>query len=331
MKRTFLLAFLFMKIFLLYAQKDTLQLLTHATNTNLRGLGIADKNIISVSGSNGMIGISTDGGNSWKWQQVKNFEQKDFRDIEVFDKNHILLMSIDTPAYILKTADGGNSWNTVYKNNTPGMFLDAMNFKGKKGIVVGDPVNGKIFLATSNNNGNYWESITTNFSNKINNGEAFFASSGSNIVLRKDGNFYLVSGGSHARLFTKNFVNTLPVMQGTGSTGANAVAVYKNHIAVCGGDFIHPFRNDSCLCFSDDEGKTWHTPVIPPNGYRSDIIYISDTLLYTCGLTGIDISEDGGKAWRSISKDPFNTCRFNQETNEVFFAGPHGSVAKLKL
>jgi photosystem II stability/assembly factor-like uncharacterized protein len=101
---------------------------------------VISDDIIWVSGSNGTVGKSVDGGVTWKWQIVKGFEKKDFRDIEAFGANTALIMAVDSPAYILKTLDGGDTWKVVYRNDSKGIFLDAMNFRNnREGIVVGDP------------------------------------------------------------------------------------------------------------------------------------------------------------------------------------------------
>jgi photosystem II stability/assembly factor-like uncharacterized protein len=59
---------------------------------------------------------------------VKGYEQTDFRDIEAFDERTAVIMGIASPAYILRTVDGGDSWNIVYENKGKSMFLDAMEF-----------------------------------------------------------------------------------------------------------------------------------------------------------------------------------------------------------
>src|SRR5687767_15448661 len=105
-----------------------LEILTSGTKTSLRGLSVVNDQVIWVSGSNGTVGKSTNGGKNWKWMTVKGFEKNDFRDIEAFDASTAIIMSVDAPAYILKTIDGGETWKVVFENRTKGMFLDAMEF-----------------------------------------------------------------------------------------------------------------------------------------------------------------------------------------------------------
>ncbi|MGF7233248.1 WD40/YVTN/BNR-like repeat-containing protein [Arachidicoccus sp.] len=326
------LPFLLLCSLSLFAQKSTIRIITQGTKTNLRGLSIINKNTIWASGSNGKIAKSTDDGTTWQWLTVKGFNKADFRDIQALAKNTAIIMAIDTPAYLLKTLDGGSNWKIIYANHSKGMFLDAMDFSNyKSGIVVGDPIGNKIFLAISKNSGNTWTPINTHISKKVQKGEAFFAASGSNIILQRKDGFYLVSGGTKSKFFTKNTIAVLPLMQGKETTGANAIDVYKNNIAIVGGDFMQPDRNDSCFCFSRDNGKTWQLPKIAPGGYRSDVIFINKNTLVCCGLTGVDISKDGGNTWKNISKQSFNTCRYNKVSNTIFFVGQNGTIGKLLL
>jgi photosystem II stability/assembly factor-like uncharacterized protein len=99
----------------LYAQKHLpiVEVLTSDTKTNLRGLSVVNDNVIWVSGNNGTVGKTTNGGKNWKWFTVKGFEKKDFRDIEAFDAATAVIIAVDEPAYILKTNDGGETWKVV--------------------------------------------------------------------------------------------------------------------------------------------------------------------------------------------------------------------------
>src|SRR5688572_23542338 len=146
MKKLFGLFLSLFIVLLASAQTPRIDTLTSGTKTSIRGLSVVSDKVIWVSGSNGMVGTSTNGGKDWRWLQVKGFEKTDFRDIEAFDGATAIIMAVDTPAYILKTTDAGNNWKVVYENRKAGMFLDAMEFwNTEAGIVIGDPIDGKIF------------------------------------------------------------------------------------------------------------------------------------------------------------------------------------------
>lgn len=317
------------------AQSPSVEILSSGTKTSLRGLSVVNDNVIWVSGSAGMVGRSLNGGKNWTWFTVKGFEKTEFRDIEAFDGQTAIIMGIAEPAYILKTTDGGETWKVVYENKTRGMFLDAMDFEGPThGIVVGDPIDGKIFVAETFDGGDNWKQL--DFSKpyfKPKEGEAFFAASGTNIKLRGD-HFVMVSGGTASNLYKSYFgKSSLPVTQGKETTGANSIDVHYKKISkiiIVGGDFNKPDLADSNCVYSNSGGTIWKKPKIPPHGYRSCVEYLSEKDVVCCGLNGVDYSGNGGKTWTWISKEGFNTCRIAKTGVTVFLVGNNGKIAKLK-
>jgi photosystem II stability/assembly factor-like uncharacterized protein len=330
-----LLVFIFLP-FALSAQQPVVEILTSGTKTSLRGLSVVNENVVWVSGSNGMVGKTSNAGKNWKWMTVKGFEKTEFRDIEAFSSNVAVIMAISEPAYILKTIDGGETWKTVYENRNKGMFLDAMDFySGQIGMVVGDPVNNRPFLATTSDGGDSWQEIKDH---RVitDSGEAFFAASGSNLRLFKDGHFYLVSGGTKSSLITENKKTVLPLIQGKESTGANSIDVldngmgkYTDHMIVVGGDFSADSVMDRNCFISANGGKTWKQPKEPPHGYRSSVEYLSKDDVLCCGLNGVDYSYNGGRTWKLISKEGFHVCKIARIGTAVYLAGNNGKIAKI--
>jgi photosystem II stability/assembly factor-like uncharacterized protein len=323
----------------LLAQSPFIEILSTGTKTSLRGLSVVNDNIVWVSGSNGTVGRSTNAGKNWKWMTVNGFEKTEFRDIEAFDGNTAIIMGIGEPAYILKTTDGGENWKVVYENKTKGMFLDAMDFaNNQEGIVIGDPINGKVFIARTSNTGNTWEPITEDEKQPLaDKGEAFFAASGSNVRLFVNNDYFIVSGGTRSRLFTNTKAIYLPLTQGKETTGANAIDIFDNgmprkpgnRMIVVGGDFNADSSTEKNCFYSLNGGNTWMEPNTPPNGYRSSVEFLSKKDLLTCGLNGVDYSGDGGKNWKWISKEGFHVCRIARVGTAVFLAGNNGKIGKL--
>ncbi|MBO9594502.1 MAG: oxidoreductase [Niabella sp.] len=311
----------------LAAAAQNLEIISTGNGTNLRGIG-GFKNTVWVSGSNGYTGRSADGGKTWEWRQVPGFETNDFRDIAVLNENTALLMAIASPAYILKTTDGGHSWKTVYENRDTAMFLDAMAFSGSKtGYVLGDPVRGKIFIAQTTDAGNSWIQLPGPAALP---GEAFFAASGSNLIVSGK-KLRMVSGGTVSRLFDGSKTTRLSLMQGSASTGANSIAALGSRLMIAGGNFQDPGRQDSVLLFSTDAGKTFRLPHNGPAGYRSVVAPLTQDTWITCGLNGVDITTDGGLNWKPVSDKPFNAIFINQETKTAYLAGPKGTVGRIQF
>ncbi len=316
-------------VLILKAQK--IKVLTSGTKTSLRGLSVVSDKIVWASGSAGMVAKSIDGGASWIWITVKGFEKKEFRDIEAFDENTALIMAIDSPAFILKTVDGGENWKTVYRNDSKGMFLDAMDFSKNNGVVVGDPINGKFFIARTNDEGNNWVEDAYEKLPIADSGEACFASSGSNIKKLQNGKEILVSGGITSNLYINKNKIALPILQGKESTGANSIAIKTNmFFIVVGGDFTKKDSTTQNCYITSNAGKTWTRPIIPPFGYRSCIEYINKNTWVTCGLNGVDISDNNCKTFSNISTESFHVIKHSKTGNSIFFAGGNGKIGMLQ-
>jgi photosystem II stability/assembly factor-like uncharacterized protein len=322
---------------ILVAQTMHVEVLTSGTKTSIRGLSAVTDNIVWVSGSKGVVGRTTNAGKTWKWMTVKGFDSVEFRDIEAFDANNALIMAIAEPAYILKTTDGGESWKVVYENKTKGMFLDAMEFWNEQaGIVVGDPINGRFFIARTFDGGASWQDIPFDKRPLADSGEACFAASGTNIRALDRDEAVFVSGGLRSRMFTRNVPKNMPIIQGKETTGANSIAVWDQYkikgghrMIVVGGDFNAASSKEKNCFFSNDGGKNWKSPSTPPNGYRSCVEYLSKTDVFCCGLNGVDYSSDGGKNWLWISRESFHVCRAAKAGNSIFLAGENGKVGKI--
>lgn len=314
------------------SHSQLIKILTNKSGISLRGLSAVNDRIIWVSGSNGTIGKSIDGGNNWKWIAVNGFEKNEFRDIEAFDEMEAVIMSIGEPAYILRTIDGGKNWNIVFKDSAKGMFLDGMEFwNDQSGIVVGDPLNGKFFIARTFDGGRSWQSIPPANLPEADKGEACFAASGTNVRKLNRQEAVFVSGGISSNLFIQNRKIRLPIVQGKESAGANSIAIKnKNTFIIAGGDFNQKDSTTQNCIITTDGGKTWRTPEIPPHGYRSCVEYIRKKEWITCGINGVDYTKDDGNTFKSISKEGFHVCRKAKKGKVVFLAGSDGRIGKLE-
>jgi photosystem II stability/assembly factor-like uncharacterized protein len=308
---------------------SALKLLATRDSVSLRGLSAATDSVVWASGSQGTVGRSLNGGHTWQWQQVPGYETRDFRDVEAFDENTALLMAVAEPACILKTTDGGQTWQVVFADSTKGMFLDAMHFRdARHGIVVGDPVGGNFFVRGTNDGGNNWKIEYPPLPAQP--GEACFAASGSNVLLLANGSYQLVTGGKVSRLAGSHANQTLPMVQGAESTGAFSVAVQGKQMVVVGGDFAKEKETRGTCAISADGGRTWTLPAGPPRGYRSCVIYLSDNTLLSCGPSGVDCSRNGGRRWEPVSPEGFHVAARAKNGRVVYLAGSNGRIGKLE-
>jgi len=319
------------------AGAQQIRTLTEQGKCSIRGMSVVTDDLVWVSGSNGTVGRTMDGGVTWTWFQVKGFEKNDFRDIEGFDEKTAVIMSVGEPAFILKTFNGGTSWKVVYEDSTKGMFLDAMEFwDNGNGIVVGDPIENKIYVARTSDYGITWKKYDSKTLPKTEEGEAMFASSGTNIRKLTSQEAMVVTGGKKSRLLIHERWIELPIVQGSTTTGANSVAVWnvpprKARIVVVGGDFQKDTAVAGNCIYSTNMGKHWKVPEIPPHGYRSCVEFIASKQLIACGTSGVDISNDGGRKWKLISKESFHVCQRSKTGTVVYLAGSKGRIAKLEF
>lgn len=310
---------------------QTVKLLNSGSKASLRGLSVVTDQVIWVSGSAGTVGRSIDAGETWEWMTVAGFEKTDFRDIEAFDKHTAIIMGIADPAHILKTTDGGKNWKIVFADSTKGMFLDAMEFWNEQsGIVIGDPIGDKVFIARTFDGGDTWRSIPEANKPVVDKGEAFFASSGTNVRKLSKSEAVFVSGGMQARLFIRDKKINLPIIQGKESTGANSIAVKnKKCMIIVGGDFTAKDDTVKNCVITLDGGESFVEPLTGPHGYRSCVEYLEKKSWISCGLNGVDYSTDEGLNWNWISKESFHAVRKAKKGKAVYFSGGGGRIGKL--
>ncbi len=325
-----------------FAQNPIITIVDTSKKVSIRGLSVVDDATIWCSGNNGSVARSIDGGKTFTWQTIKGYEKLDFRDIEAFDANTAIVMGIAEPAIILKTKDGGQSWQKVFEDTTKGMFLDAMDFDEKGfGVVIGDPINNKIFIASTSNNGDSWTKVSNDELLEMMNiqiGEAFFASSGTNVkLISSDSSLtsLMVTGGKKSRFVDMKFFENLidlSLNQGKESTGANSIDVFENKAVIVGGDFANDKdTTGNCVLVSLNKEPEFTKPQTPPHGYRSCVVYINKNTLVTCGTSGVDISYDGGKNWQLISTKSFHVVQKSKKGKAIYLAGSSGKIARLDL
>jgi photosystem II stability/assembly factor-like uncharacterized protein len=304
---------------------------------SIRGLSVVDNQIAWASGSKGYVAVTQNGGKSWKWQQVKGFEQSDFRDVEAFSDKEAIIMSSGTPALVLKTSNGGATWKAVYRNDDKAYFLDAIDFYNRKhGLIMGDPIRDQFLLLETKNKGKTWKALPS--APKALPNEAAFAASGTCFrVIKNHDNAVLVTGGSVSRCLIgshlKNWTAvTMPLAQGKASKGAFSIASGGGYTVITGGDYQNNHRTDSTACYYDGKSKDnpFQLAQRMPAGYQSCVAYVSGTTFISTGTSGTNISTDGGKTWKQIDTVSFNVCQKAKHGNLVLLTGDGGKIAILK-
>src|SRR4029079_9974384 len=173
----------------------------------------------------------TDGGATWQHVSPSGVAGLQFRDIEAFDANRAVAMSIgNNPSdfRIYATANGGQTWNVTLQNTNPGAFYDCMTFfDNRRGLLLSDPPDGQHFLVLATDDGGLHWRVTGLQMPAALPGEAAFAASGECITSHGGRAWFGTTAG---RVFrsddrgTSWTVAQTPVASGSGSNGIFALA-----------------------------------------------------------------------------------------------------------
>ena len=206
-------------------------------NTSIRALEIVNDSVLWFAGSNGKFGRIKNNTVEMDSTQVANSKKLHFRSI-AFNGNHLFFLSIENPAILLKLNPFGGKIKqpaTVYKEIHEKVFYDAMKFFDKdNGIAIGDPTDGCLSIILTQDGGNTWNKIPCENLPKIQEGEAFFAASNTNIAIVRN-TAWIVTGGKRSRVFKSTDkgktwkVFDTPIIQGKTMTGIFTTAFYDKN------------------------------------------------------------------------------------------------------
>lgn len=308
------------------------------TTASFRGLSVVNEKVVWASGTGGTVIRTIDGGKAWDVISVPGAEKLDFRDIEAFDANTAYILSIGNGAdsRIYKTIDGGKTWKEQFRNAHEKAFYDAIDcWTAKHCIAMSDPVDGHYVLIDTTD-GETWKPIVSNSLPAAKDGEAAFAASGTCLYINPaNGDVFLVTGGTDARVFKSTdrgrswTGSATPIVKGTPGSGIFSIT-FRNelHGTIVGGNYEKPVEGTNAVAFSRDGGKTWYEGE-GLSGYRSGATYIDDRTIIAVGTNGTDISSDRGGTWKKIGDENLNAVAAKGR-NAVWAVGPKGMVVKLK-
>jgi photosystem II stability/assembly factor-like uncharacterized protein len=305
--------------------------------TNFRGLSVVDTSTIWVSGTGGTYIVSVDGGASWKIDSIEGAGMLDFRSIYAFDNEQAILVSAGTPARIYKTNDGGTTWTLNYSSDNPAIFFDAVSFWNENdGLVMGDPVDGKIFLLKTEDGGETWNKIAPENIPPSLLAEGGFAASGTCLITEGDHHAWIGVGGDSARVYRTTdqginwSVHQTPILHGGQMKGIYSLAFKSGQLGIVVGGEWNVKSPTKSRAFTIDGGLNWELGS-GVDSYCSGSCYVKDDIYLACGQSGIDISVDGGRSWKNISDLHLYGIRFDESGNVGFGSGPGGKVVKLRL
>ena len=252
----------------------------------------------------------------------------EFRSIAKTSKN-IFIASVGNPGLVYRISNDGLKSDFVYREDNEKVFYDSMQFwNDKEGIAMGDPTSDCLSVIITRDGGSTWEKLDCSQLPKIDAGEAAFAASNTNLVI-KGNKTWMVSGGTRARVFYspdkgKTWqVYPTPIVQGKTMTGIFTADFYdSDNGIIAGGDYEIPEQNSGNKAITTDGGRTWKLIGEKQGfGYASCIQYVPNSnakQLVAVGTSGLYYSADSGVTWRQFStvKDLY-TIRFLNDSTAI--------------
>jgi photosystem II stability/assembly factor-like uncharacterized protein len=292
------------------------QLTPTGSTARLRGLSAISASVVWASGSQGTVLRTVNGGTTWQNVSPPGTATLQFRDIEAFDANNAVILSIgpgpDSRIYV--TSDGGQTWTLTFVNDDPNAFYDCMAFFDRhRGLALSDPVNGRFRIISTSNGGRNWRVVNADMPPALP-GEFAFAASGQCITTAGGRDAFFGTGGDvEARVFRSGDrgnswqVSTTPIRSGP-SAGIFALAFRDpRHGLASGGDFLLPAASPDALASTLDGGSTWQLVADAPNEYRSGAHWVNGRVAIIVGPTGSDVTQDAGRTWDGFDDGSFDT------------------------
>ena len=300
-----------------------------------RAIGVGKDGTVLVGGSGSRVFRTTDSGATWQKLNVTD-DELDFRDVEQATDGSWLLMSAGNgPAsQLFRSTDNGDTWQNVYANTLPKAFFNGLDFWANgHGLLIGDPLDGRLFLLSTKDHGATWTRIE---GPAMRDGEYGFAASGTGIVTAKDGIAWVATGAAASRVLTTTDYGVTwqaadtGLRHGSEGAGIFSLAASGQTAIVVGGNYLDPAQSENNCAISRDGGTSWQL-IDCTMPHKACVRFLSKQSILAIGRTGIMHSPNAGQSWNTLSEESFYTFDVTPDGQTAFLAGADGRVATLTL
>ncbi|MCQ2160534.1 MAG: hypothetical protein MJY97_05535 [Bacteroidales bacterium] len=318
---------------------------TPATAT-FRAIKAIDENTVWAAGSANTVARTLDGGESWDVFTVGDSLKTEFRSLMAWDASTALVFTIDSPAIGYRTDDGGKSWYQVYYNPAQGMFIDSVSFSDDlNGVAVGDPLDGHIFVITTDDGGHSWTEIQG-----PENAGGMFAASNTCVTMTPSSRILIAASSSEVHIGDGKQWSTIPtpITKGAdnGCDGCYGVWMSDEERGfLYGGNYEYVSNKTGVLARTIDSGRSWQlceegihgfvSAVAPVNADRTVRKKQSGAYYVASGSDGISFSKDGGYSWEDITASlPEGVKGYHALSSAddiVWGAGSHGHIGRIQI
>ncbi len=315
-----------------FAANPTLVTQESGVTVRLRGISVASADVAWASGREGTVLRTIDGGATWTNVSVPDAKALDFRDIEGFDADTAVALSIGPGAAsrVYRTQDGGKTWSLVLQNDDDRAFFDCMVFEGDHGWMLGDPVEGRYQIRETIDGGRSW-TLQGNGPEALKD-EAAFAASGT-CIARANGRTLTVGGGAASRVQLHDGgtwrAHDAKMPSRIPAAGIFSAAGVGANVLLVGGDFEHDTQGSAAWMRIDAQGVDIRA-LPAPRGYRSGATCFSLSLCIAVGPTGVDALDApkaGAPQWRPLSDTGYDAI--DRAGMTAWASGDKGRIVKL--
>lgn len=299
----------------------------------LRGISAVSADVAWASGREGTVLRTVDGGKHWQAMKVPGAAELDFRDVEGFDADTAVVLSIGPgeASRIYRTQDGGKSWKLALQNEDPRAFFDCMAFDGEKGWMMGDPVDGRFQVYTTQDAGRNWKLLPAG--PKAEEGEAAFAASGTCIAFAQ-GALMIGTGGSHARVHVSRDGGATWHASDSGMSrrkqeaGVFSLAATPFGAFAVGGDYKAEAAPGNAAEWRLRNKRGPLVSIIAPRGYRSGAACLDAT-----PLACVAVGPSGVDAWNTVGWKPLSDVGYDaidMTGDGGWVSGDAGRIARIE-
>lgn len=273
-------------------------------------------------------------------KQIKLSEEKlEFRTLGQ-DKTSFFAINVISPGRFFKIDKKDLTSQIVYTDSAKTAFYDALHFVNDKLAYTFSDADKDNLLKLAVYRDGKWSSFKSDF--KLNDGEAAFAASNTNISSTQK-YLWIATGGKASRILRMDLKNekieafNTPFVQGQSSQGMYSIDFYDDHFGIAvGGDYTKQDANINNIATTNDGGKTWQIQASGQNAGYTTCVKIKPGSkgkeIIAVGDQHISYSSDFGKSWKKISDEKgFFVCEWVDGHRIVLAGNGKISVMKLKL
>lgn len=233
-----------------------------------------------------------DDGEHWRLQYTCPHEKGFLNAIAFWDDQNGVALSDPINGFhlLLRTSDGGSTWQELAPEGWPSMQEGEYGFAGSGSNMISSG-DSDLWLVTGGNVSRLWHSSDR---------------------------------GNHWQ------VQPTAILAGQDSTGLFSIAGRGERWVAVGGDYKNPEAIGANAMFSLDNGKTWQlAETQPPYRSCVKFLHAPQQLTaISVGPNGSSISTDGGVNWQALQEEGFNALAITPGENLVWAVGSDGRVAR---